>query len=553
MKTESGSGARGQSRASIVHELVVAIAATLLAVLAMAVFITTARGQFMLYDGDSLVLEIARQSFLSGGPQDWSMSAVLFVFPELPIYLGLRSLLPTTQLAMVVNGILNLTVLYLLLRSIAGSITRDSRRPTFAAFVAFSVVVICLLTEHTADRESFELVSMIVMPTYYYGSALAGMACVALVLSLLRSTTSERPSAMRARIIGLAVIAALATASNPIFVIWAGAAVLGVLVLLVLVRRLHARAAAVASIPLGIGIAAGMLARIPLARFSSPAALSYFNPNRASEALLYGPRQAFQLFHSGIRGTVEGCILVMLIAAAVVAFVLCWRRRHRPDRLFLAAVGIAAPLGVLIVTVVSGATSARYLQPWYLAPLLSVLVLVDLIGEARLLVLPQFGRLTRGIWRGGLAGASLFALVASIAVLAPVSSGRYARPDCLLHWIGDRRLVGAGQYWDTRDLIAYGGSSVRLAQISSDLTIFPWLVNIAPFYRAKVSYLVSSDPNWLHEIALRIGAPSNVVVCDDYVVADYAGTPGAQALTASVNDSARNVGRAQGFLPPARP
>jgi hypothetical protein len=68
-----------------------------------------------------------------------------------------------------------------------------------------------------------------------------------------------------------------------------------------------------------------------------------------------------------------------------------------------------------------------------------------------------------------------------------------------------------------------------------------------------VTYVVSEERSWLKQVADQIGRPASVTVCPGYSIADYAGTPGEKLLTDAVNQSARAIGRQQGFLPSPAP
>lgn len=528
--------------------------AVVLSVGAIAILLTTSRGAFLLYDGDSVLLELMHRAVVDGTPPDWSMSPVLFFFPELPVYLGLRALVPTTQAAVILNAVTILALLYLLLRSIAAQLTTDRRRAPLITLIAFVPVVLCLATEHSSDRESFELVSLLIIPTYYWGAVLAGFASISLALVVVRHATG-RTGRVWPAVVALFVLALLTTASDPIYLLWGLAPLLGALLLLSLLRRMPWRATIITALAALLGVGGGMLVRVPLDRFLSPAGLSYLHPGQQLHAALYYPKRVLDLALSGWQGGFEVLLLMALVGVAILAIVLAWRTRERPERLLLALIGVAAPFGAYLAVVVAGPLASRYLQPFYLAPLLSILVLLAIVIEARAerMAAPS-GRVPsarRGV--GVMSIAAVLVLVASAFSVIPTAADDDTRPDCLQNWIDGRDLTGAGQYWETRDLVAYGDRTVRLVQVVPTLTVFPWLVDLAPYYHARVSYLVSPDTNWLRGATKLIGKPATIVACPEYTIYDYAGTTGQTKLTELVTRSAIDIGRRQGFLQSTAP
>ena len=521
-------------------------------VVAIAVLLTTPRGGMILYNGDSVLLELIRRSLAAGGPQDWSMSPVLFLFPELPSYLALHSVLPTTQATVIVTAFLTLIGFYLLLRSIAGQLSSDRRHAPLVSLAAFAVVVLCLLTEHTDNRESFELVSLLLIPTYYYGVVLAGFGSISLTLVIIRRLNGRAPRAWPA-VVALGIIALVTTASDPVFVIWVAAPLLTALVVGALVRWTPWRALVLTGVPVLLGVTAGFTLRIPFARYFSPST-SFFHPGEQLHAAFYYPKRIANMIVDRGLGLVEVGILFSLIAVAVLVFLMVRRVPERPERMLLVLLGLVAPILSYAVPVAAGTYASRYLQPVYLAPLLSVMVVVCLVLDRH--PVTRAPAAIRAPSRGVLAvitAVVVVALGASLVSIVPVLRGDDSRPACLASWIDGRNLTGAGQFWETRDLLAYGDPSIRLVQVVPTLTLFPWLVNIAPAYDARVTYVVSEKRSWLKQVADQIGRPASVTVCPGYSIADYAGTPGEKLLTDAVNQSARAIGRQQGFLPSPAP
>ena len=73
------------------------------------------------------------RSFERGEAFEWGMSPVLFVFPELPLYLVSALLTASVAAALLLNAVLNVVLLYALLRFVAGRVLATRR---FADVVA---------------------------------------------------------------------------------------------------------------------------------------------------------------------------------------------------------------------------------------------------------------------------------------------------------------------------------------------------------------------------------------------------------------------------------
>lgn len=528
--------------------------AAALAVIAVAHILSTDRAAILLSDGDSVLFELVHRSIRDGLPFHWVMSAVLFVFPEAPVYLLIRSVSANPQQAIIVNAVLNLVVLYALVRAVAAIMRTTAARGIVAALAGYSAIVLCILLETTASRQSFELASLLLVGTYYYGTILAGFATVALVALMLSKampsgaapSTAARPGRTLPASIGLVAIALLCTASNPLFGLWVAAPVavaLGVVALLTSVR--WGTAIRITSL-LAAGTVAGLLARVPLAPFFSPAALPYIHPDRRLYALLFYPKRLLELALTPL-GAVEVLVVVLLVAAAVAALVVSLRRRDRPVHLFLAAVGAGTPIIVYFANVILGTEAERYLQPLLFSPVLSLVVLVSLLLERRAT------EPARPVGRRPLIAAVVIvgvAVVPSGLAIARVVGTDYARVECLENWIDGRDVTGAGLFWDIRDLEAYGDDSVDLLQIVVTLAAFPWLIDLAGFYDADPSYLIVQDRSWLAEIEQTLGEPAEITDCPTYLIVDYAGTPGAAILAETVSRTGTDIAIQNGFVTP---
>lgn len=528
----------------LLSELAALAAAAGLAVVAVAHILSTDRAAILLSDGDSVLFELVHQSIRDGLPFHWVMSAVLFLFPEAPTYLVIRSLSASPQQAIITNAVLNLVVLYGLVRATSAILRTPRHRGILPALVGYGAVILCILLETTASRNSFELASLFLVGTYYYGTILGLFASVALVGWLL--SRHDRPLGRGVWIAGSAVVllALLSTTSNPLYGLWVAAPIGFALLVIGLLTPVRWMTVIRIIALLAVGTLGGLLARIPLAPYFSPAAWPYVHPDRRLEALLFYPSRLLDLAETPL-GAVEVVVVVLLVVSAITGLIVALRRRDQPVLMFAAVVGAATPVILYTANVVLGTEAERYLQPLFFSPVLSLVVLCTVAAER--VRAPSRAPVIAGT---AAAAAILIAVVPSTAAVATVVTSDYDRVDCLEDWIDDRDVTGAGLFWDIRDLEAYGDESVQLVQVVGTFAAFPWLINLAEYYDADPSYLVVQDPSWLADIESTLGEPAAVIDCPTYQIVDFEGTPGAEILAATVSDTGTAVARQNGFLAP---
>lgn len=190
-----------------------------------------AKRSLLLDDGDSVLLPLMLQSAQRGDAIEWGMSPVLFVFPELPLYLVSAALTTTVAASLLLNAVLNVVVLYGLLRFVAAEVLarttaervrHDPAALKFsgiaAALAGVAVFAVACLLETRPGGNTGEIASLYLTTTYYSGTVMALVASVGLVLRVDRSTSGRR---IPVSAIVLALAAALATFSNPLYVLWA--------------------------------------------------------------------------------------------------------------------------------------------------------------------------------------------------------------------------------------------------------------------------------------------------------------------------------------------
>lgn len=535
---------------TLAHEALGAVLALALAVLALRHVLATERVALLWYDGDSVLLPLVARSVALGQPFEWAMSPALFFFPELPVYLGVSAVTVTPQQALALNGVLVLLAVYAIVRAAANELMTAATRPARIAVSVLAVVLLTMLvlTESSATATSLELASLLLTTTYYYGAVLAMLGTGVLVLRTVRTGRASVPV-----LVTLGLVAALTTASNPLYVPWSAGPVVVTLGLLVAARRLPWRPAALVAATLTVGAVVGYLVRIPLRPFVSLDPSTYVHPERAGAtaaffAALTDDRAASASGDAGL--------LLMLLGVLLSAGGTVWALRARASRTVLVA--CALPLvtiaAVSVGVVVAGSETPRYLEPVVAMPLLALVAVCELTRTAvRQTRLHRPVRALRTLLAVGAAAVLVAGVAVTPGTARAVVEARYTPVDCLDRWVDAHRSagrdpVGVGQFWTIRPLAAYAEQDVRLLQVRDTFDTYPWLVDLGAYRQARPDYVViGSGDVWTTPVEDSLGRPATITHCTGYDVYDYAGTRGADVLRERVVGSALAVLRQRGF------
>jgi hypothetical protein len=534
-------------------ELLGVILAASLALIGLAHALAGAKRSLLLDDGDSVLLPLITQSIHRGDAIEWGMSPVLFVFPELPLYLLAAALTTTVAAALLLNGVFNVVILYALLRFVAGRAldsargSRSSARAVTAALVGTAVFTLACLLETRPGGNTGEIASLYLTTTYYSGTVMALIASFGLTLHLAGPTRDVRPRILIPAL-ALGLLAALATLSNPLYLLWAAVPLVVALAALAVARAAHRVARPwqrplMASVALVAGAALGYLGREPLQRFIIADKNEYFRWHQTNLSLTFFV-DAGRALVSTPGGMLEALLAVALLVASAAAAARSLVRgrsgRATFGYLFVVATAVVVPAGLLM----TGSIATRYALPLLFAPLVGLVVAVATAPDP--VRLPS-----RRVLAAALGIASAAVLVTGVPATAQVARAGSSPGDpgtaCLSAWTQGKQVTGAAQFWTGRGLQAYGGESVHLLQVTSDLQVYPWLVNLAPYRGARLDYLVVGQGEyWGAELA-ALGTPKDVVRCGGYDIYDYRGTSGADDLTSRIEGSAKVQAALRGF------
>ncbi|WP_415854210.1 hypothetical protein [Sinomonas sp. G460-2] len=493
------------------------VLALTLALLAVWHVDATDRSWLLYYDGDSVLPALVRQSVLAGQPQDWSLSAVLFI-PEMGLYFALAGLGLGVKGTFALSAVVNLLLLYGVLRVLAGAVHRGRPRSlrVAGALVAFGAMASLTLLEDSPRQETFELASLVVTTTYYSMTLLGAVAATGIVARLV---TAQRGGRRRWLEPVLMVTSALSALTNPLFLAWATMPLILVLALVARRRVVGWRGAVRVGVLLVLGSGLGVAARIAFTPLFSKYGPTYSSPGLSWWSAVYY-LGAWADRASTVAGAVSLTVAVALMLVSVIVF-----RRSLVARDAAAAIvsgmGWVAPVGLLVGGICLGTFAIRYLQPMVFAPVCMLVLAPRLAGQGRTFR----GRLDGGKARAIVSGLMVVALgVSALATGALSRSAAVVDPDivCVDAWIAASHRTGAGGFWTIRGPKAYLGEPDQLVQVDQTFGAYPWLSDRTDYANAKVSFVLTDNAHpapVLPPVART--APQSTVQCGRYTITDF--------------------------------
>lgn len=480
----------------------------------------TDRSWVLYYDGDSVLPALVRGSILSGQPQNWALSAVLFI-PEMGLYLALSALGLGIKGTFALNAVVNLVLFYGCLRLLSGAVQRERPRAhrVGGALVAFSAMTGLALLEASAGYNTFELASLLATTTYYSMTVLASVATTALTVRLVKASGLSRWRWLELVLVGVAVLSSL---TNPLFLAWEVLPIAVVLAFIAWKRVISWRRSAFAAALLALGSGLGLLARIPFGSLILRDSPSYVDPGEASVAAIFYPHMLAER-SSTIGGAVSLTVVVALILISVIVFRGSLSSRDAGAAL-VSGLAWVAPVAVIVGTIVLGQFWIRYLQPMYFAPVCTLVFAPRLLAQAPAF----FRRLPRKAVKGLFAGVIVACLGASAAATGALAeSAAVVDPDisCVDAWVSSSHETGAGRFWAIRAPKAFLAEPSQLVQVDSHFGQYAWLTDRADYSGTKVSFVLSDDePTPLVLPSVASTAPSSTIHCGRYTITDF-GSP----------------------------
>lgn len=520
----------------------------------------------LLYSGDSLVLPLLRESILAGQPFEWVFSSQLFLFPETPIYWLVSAFTTNPRAALAGVAIVNLVLLYVLLRWCSRLLFRHSRHRILEISVALgatALYVIYVLLEPVSDINGTAIASLYLLVAYYPGVILSGLTSIGLVLWVTRAFTDPpvRQPRTLVFVILFVVVGALTGASNPLFWMQVLAPLGATLVIAVAMRRLSRDWFLTLAGTIGVTLVVGYLLRRLLERYTSLGVGEYIDFSLAGESFLMLRHVVEDLF-----ATPQGVLklmlasIVLLIAALPIIRVLA-RRDAIPGRhwhvtsaeFILAVFSWVSVASLLVGMVATGTLTTRYLVPVFVFPLLSASCEIVKFFRTMLLSIRD-ERVRRSVRTFGLAFVSGVAVLILIggALAVPRAATMALSEDrggagCTAE-LPDDAEAGVGTFWLTRNWDVYGSHDHPILQVDPDLSVFPWMINLASYEDQRFTFVILDPWGFVTEDSVEpLGEPADITECSGYLMYDYAGTPGEELLNERVQDGLEATEELHGF------
>lgn len=496
-----------------------------LSLIAVGHVVGSERAGLLFTDGDSVLPALVRQSIVAGEPQDWALSAVLFI-PEMALYFAIAALGLSTKATLAVSAVVNFVLLYAALRSVAALVRpgHSRARQVAGALAALAALVALALLDGTRDRYGLELPSLLVTTTYYSTTLFALVVATGVTAAVLARGKRVGGRTLPTVLLALSAVAVL---SNPLYIAWVAAPLIAIGLVLVLAAVVDRRTFARAAVPLGLGSVAGMLLRVPFSPLITNG-LPYAHLTLQREVALYYLGLLVQRLSTPI-GLYSITAIVFLVSLNVVFLVRSIRRRDVAAAV-LTGMGCIAPVAVTVGAILVGAIGSRYLQPVFFAPVISLVLLPGLR------VVPRFRfRWTRM--------TKVAALAAALTVLTGVSSAAAVEVrrsvvavdsslQCVVDWVTASGRTGAGQFWVVRGPKAYLSNPRQLVQVDGKLNGYYWLTNRSDYDRRAVSFLLAERDTGIGATSGNDSAapkprgraarlPHTTVRCGRYIIYDY--------------------------------
>lgn len=499
-------------------EILGIIVAAGLAALAMWHLASTDRSWLLFYDGDSMQIPLVRASLAAGGPQDWSMSSVLFI-PDLAIYLAVSLLGAGVSGTALLWGGVMLVVLYAAYRTVAWAVVPASSalRHIVGGWIALGAVVLWVLCDSNATRGSAQIVSLIVTTGYYGASVIAMVFAVGLTARSLAQRGDGRTARIALAI--LCGVGSLSVTSNPLYIAYFVGPAIVVLAGLALARRVRARDAAVIGGVIALSAVLGMLGRIPLDRFIGQSGLNYIRWGEW-ESSFTGFRDKVLGLVSTVPGALSIALLLIVMVLAVLATVAAWRRSDLAAT-FVAAFAVLVGPALVVGSIALGLGADRYLVPVYLGPALALATLPSLRERGR-------RRETRT--RIIAAAAVVILMTTAFVVAAEVTATRSVKVaraetsvECMVDYLNPRDLTAVGEFWASRSTKARLADPSSLLQVDGNLVRYTWLVNREDYPGIdSVEYVLSyTTETYVITRANLLATPVDSYTCGRYTLTRY--------------------------------
>ncbi|AJM78017.1 hypothetical protein [Rathayibacter toxicus] len=524
----------------------------------------------LLYNGDSLVLPLVYRSIVAGEPFDWVFSSQLFLFPEMLIYSIIAFIVNDPRLAILVNGIVNIFILYLFFRIISRVSLGRLRRQLLEISVSLGMVGLflffCVLEPHP-DINGSTVASLYFFNTYYQGIIIVGLAVVALTIWIFRGF--RRAFCGGTRAVGYSIAAGLTTFAvvlcDPLYLLQVTVPLVLTLVVMWFARYLSPRGFVLL---LGVNLGAALLgvwARRFVTQFLAVDVDRYIDSNNipASIELLSSTLTKMLTTQDGqLKMILWGGVVIFTVFFFVYALFVqnrpALRRTVSGTEFFLTAFSTMSLLTMLVGFVATGSLTTRYLLPLFIFPLLAAIPVIIRLLRLVMVNLPssRYRLAARRCGRSISAAVVIMVIVLGAVSTPPVVTvargDDYVGARCFNEIVGNRQESGVGSFWITRQWEVYGAHRGDVLQVQQDLSVYPWMINLSSYTGKRFSYVIVDQWGFVSKQSIEsLGKPAAATVCGDFTIYDYAGTPGEEILTQKVESSVAAKMARRGFTSPS--
>lgn len=480
-----------------------------------------AHKDILISNADSLVLPLLENSILHGYAIEWIFSSQLFLFPEALLYLFSTLFSSDFKMTLIINGLLNITAIWLLITYIFRKIT-SQKVTTYMCFYLATLTTSGLVFLSTLEQSPLFFITQFFTTTYYGGAIICGFGIIAVALAQLNENRN------RYLVISF-FISTLGVFSNPLLAIQFILPLMLIVLSGYLLAIINAKQGIKIFIGPALGLATGLFGRKIFSSFIETDVGKYYQPAMVPQTLGFikkyvseASNNPFQLIQFLIVGSLFAIIIYLFLS-----FIRLYSKRsstlsinqilQTKHTYFLLGFGTITPAVTIVVTLLSGNYSPRYFLPIFILPFI-VLALIFFRGRTN-----SSGRYMPHI---------LLALIfmGLVTVNGVISLGSHKPDDvaCFDRMISSSYAkTGVASFWNARKFHLYNQSGKEILQIYSTGEVYPHLNNLAEYRDKKMSFVIvdnkPSQPADLTstQVISRFGNPSSIDRCPTFSIFYY--------------------------------
>lgn len=500
-------------------------------------------------NADSLVLPLVRDSFIHHEPFKWIFSSQLFLFPEAPLYFISSLFLANVKAALLLNGLLNIILLWLLIVLIINKLRpKNWFHPLLAAVLVLGLLFLMALERSPG---AFGLTQYLTT-TYYSGVIIMLFFSIWLGLYTLELSAKNNFGPGRYLLLSfMALVIALAALSDPLYIVWYLLPFLVVVFSGWLINIFGLRAALLLSAPPLLGSGLGIALRPLFKKLLGAPLDSYIKIEKISPSIIELRTRFSGLLHYHYQ-QLEYFLIVLAYLSLVAGMIALikhltadLRKLKKPSDqqvYLLFGFGVIGPLVSIFVIVISGNNAMRYLLPVFIVPVICLVGWLNRASVQKILDRARYYVLAALLIIGLLGVIAGGGKVGSLTAYYPSDA------QCLDSRLPAGYRYGVASYWNARSLELTSKKNKRIAQVNPDLTVYYWMNNLADYEHRGFTFVVvdkqlASPLDIRREDVLqRAGRPLNIIHCPQIDVYLYpSGSQASKQLNYTIQSSLRHL------------